>query len=306
MLRKRLNLRLALGFLLTAGTVIPCGLCGTSRAAGGDLVVINNEALKDDSNGPANNLSAAAWGQDDWDVPKKADQQMEVQGQWALPNFDQWVLGNRTSGQIKSSLKVRLALQVQNVARACDLSAAQREKLELAGDCDLCRVLQTIEELRERFRQAPQDQESYSRLINDGSRMQMMLQTGIFGESSLYQKVVRQTLNGDQSARYERQERERRKFHYEAKIQQVMSNLESSISLTADQRQQLTKLLLDETEPPKKFGQYDFYVVFFQLGKLDDAKLKPILDESQRQSLRKAIDRYRGIERTLRAQGVLD
>jgi hypothetical protein len=248
---------------------------------------------------------SVAWGQDDWDVPKKAAQPMAVQGQWSLPNFDQWVLGNRNPGQIENTLKVFLALQVRAVARACELSPAQREKIELAGECDRKRMLRAIDELRERFRQAGQDQETYSRLINEGSTMQNALQTGIYGESSLYQKVLRQTLKGDQSLRYEKQERERRKFRYEAKIELVMSNLESSISLTADQRKRLVKLLVDETEPPKKFGPYDIYVVFYQLGKLGDAKLKPILEESQRQSLNRLVNQYRGMERTLKAQGIL-
>ena len=99
------------------------------------------------------------------------------------------------------------------------------------------------------------------------------------------------------------EERERRKFRYEAKIELVLSNLENSISLRAEQRQRLVKLLLDETEPPKKFGQYDFYVVLFQAGKLGEAKLRPILDDAQWQSLKKVLDQYRGMERFLKSQG---
>jgi hypothetical protein len=256
-------------------------------------------------------LRGPARGQDDWDVPKKAaDGPMNgnfvQQGQWTLPNFDQWVLRGRSRDQFESTLKSLLALQVQNVGRACQLSAAQREKLELAGECDLKRTSRQIDKLREEFRQAAQDQETYSRLINEGSQMQMALQTGIYGDSSLYQKVLRQTLNGEQSQGYERQERLRRKFRYEAKIELVMSNLESTISLTVEQRQRLVKLLVDETEPPRKFGQYDMYVVFMQLGKLSDEKLKPILDESQRQSLARLVNQYRGMEQMLKAQGVLD
>jgi hypothetical protein len=81
--------------------------------------------------------------------------------------------------------------------------------------------------------------------------------------------------------------------------------VEGSISLTADQRKGLVKVLLDKTEPPKRFGQYDMYVVFWQIGKLDEASLKPVLDDAQRQSLKKMADRFQGMEQTLRAQGYL-
>ena len=250
-------------------------------------------------------LQLPARGQDDWDVPKKPVDPAAVQGQWNLPNFDQWVLGNKTRDQIKGMIKQMLALQLQNVSLACELSAGQREKIELAGEFDRIRMSRAIDDLGERFRQAAQDQETYSRLINEGSAMQMSLKSGVYDDSSLFRKVVRQTLDRDQALRYERQERLRRKFRYEAKIELALSNLEASVSLTAGQQQRLVKLLIDETEPPKKFGQYDTYVVFMQLGKLSEAKLKPILDDSQRKSLKTLVNRFRGMERMLQAQGYL-
>lgn len=250
----------------------------------------------------------SARGQDDWDVPKKAAEQ-PAQGfnRFALPGFDQWVLRGRTNEQLESTQKTLLTLQIDSVARACELSADQREKLQLAGQCDIKRLSREVDALRERFRAAtqPVDQQKYSELINEGSAMQGKLQSGIYGDSSLFQKVLAQTLSREQRVRYERQERQRRQFRYQAKIELILSNLEGSISLDADQRQKLVKLLVDGTEPPRKFGQYDTYVVLFQLGKLDEAKLRPILDESQRKSLKRVGDNYRGMEQFLRQQGYL-
>jgi hypothetical protein len=246
-----------------------------------------------------------AWGQDDWDVPKKAVNQPNQQFVMALPDFDQWVLGGKTRDQIERLVKSQLALQVDSVALACELSDAQREKLRLAGEGDLIRLHRTIEQFREKFRDAGQDQQKINTVVSEASSLQIKMQTGLYDDSSLYQKVLRQTLNHEQAARYEQQERERRKFHYEAKIELAMSNLENSISLRAEQRQRLVKLVLDETEPPKKTGQYDYYVVLLQMSRLDDEKLKPILDDAQRQSLKKVFDRYRGVEPFLRKQGYL-
>jgi hypothetical protein len=293
------KLRFVLSFLLTA-TVIPGGLYRGTTVAGQRLIVTNNEAIDDDSNANVANAPPAAWGQDDWDAAKKAANKPARQGVFALPDFDSWVL----RGQTESTLKSMLALQIESVAR-CELSAAQREKLQMAGEGDLKRLARTIGELREKFREAGQDQQKYNELIQEGSAMQMKLQSGIYGESSLFQKVLRQTLNHEQSVRFEQQERERRKFRYEAKIELVMANLEGTISLTAEQRQRLVKLLVDETEPPKKFGQYDNYMVFVQAGRLEEAKFKPILDDSQRRSFKKLLDQYRGMDQFLRQQGYL-
>jgi hypothetical protein len=243
--------------------------------------------------------------QDDFDVPKKVDNRNMFEGQWTLPNFDQWVLQGRTKTQIETTIKQSLALKMEAVSRACKLSDAQREKLEMAGELDVKRTSRAIDELREKFRIAAQDQETYSRLINEGSAMITSLQSGIYSEASLFHKVIDQTLTREQSVNYERQERERRKSRYQANIELVLSNVEGSIILTADEQKKVVKLLLDETEPPKRFGQYDTYLVFVQLSKLPEAKIKTILDDTQRKSLKRLVDRFRGMEQTLKMQGYM-
>jgi hypothetical protein len=249
--------------------------------------------------------TALVQAQDDWDVPKKPVDRPNQNFRFAMPDFDQWVLGGRNRGQSEDMLKSQLTLRIESANRVCELTAAQREKLRLAAEGDLKRLARAIDEARDKYREVGQDQQKYNAFINQVSKLQIKMQSDVFDESSLYQKVLRQTLNHEQSVRYEQQERERRKFRYEAKIEMVLSNFENSIALRADQRQRLVKLILDETEPPKKFGQYDFYVVLIQLARLDDEKLQPILDDAQRQSLQKVFNQYRGMEQYLRTQGYL-
>ncbi len=202
-------------------------------------------------------------------------------------------------------LKSQLALQVESVARACRAFRRPTGETATGGRGRPETAARTIDEFRDKFREVGQDQQKLNAIGREASVLQTKMQTGIYDDSSLFQKVLRQTLNREQSVRYERQERERRKFRYEAKIELVLSNLENSIVLRAEQRQRLVKLLLDETEPPKKFGPYDFYLVLFQAGKLGEAKLKPILDDAQWQSLKKVLDQYRGMERFLPVTGIL-
>jgi hypothetical protein len=254
--------------------------------------------------GPGGLCARIAQAQDDWDMAKKPADRQNGNVRFGLPDFDQWVFGGR-GDMGENMLKTQLAVRLEAANHACELSPAQREKLRLAGEGDLKRLSRSIGQAREAYREIGQDQQklnAFSQLI---SKLQTSIQSGVFGESSLYQKVLQETLTKDQAARYELQERERRKFRYEAKIELVLTNFENSLVLRADQRQRLVKLIVDETEPPKKAGPYDFYAVLFQAAKLDDEKVKPILDEGQRESFKKVFNQYRGLEQFLRGQGYI-
>jgi len=300
--------RFLLSILAAAGIVFAGGLHGKVAGQPGQIIFRGVAPTT-----PAQAAAAPALSGDDWDVGEKGGGQPRQPGmvnqfqqvRFALPDFDQWVLGGRPRDQIERGLTSLLALQIDSVARACELSGAQRQKLQLAGDGDLRRLFRKIEEVRDKFRDIGQDQQKYNTAINEGSMLQMKLQSGIYDDSSLYQKVLRQTLNREQSDRLEQQERQRRKFRYEAKIELVLTQLESSILLRAEQRQRLVKILVEETEPPKKFGQYDYNLILFQAAKLGEAKLKPILDDAQWQSLKRMLDQNRGMEMFLRQQGFL-
>ncbi len=251
-----------------------------------------------------------AWGQDDYDAGKHAANQPDrrnVMGpaMMAQADFDRLVSGGKTREQMEQTLESLLALQVDSVAHTCGLSEAQRKKLELAGRGDVKRFSRSVEQLKEKFREVGQDQQKLNDLWREVSPLQMKMQTGVFGDASLYRKILKQTLDRGQSERYEQQERQRRKFYYEARIELALSNLETTLPLRAEQRQRLARLLLDETEPPKKLGQYDEYVVLLQARRLGEAKLKPIFDDAQWQAFKRTLDRLQGIEERLRLNGLL-
>jgi hypothetical protein len=98
---------------------------------------------------------------------------------------------------------------------------------------------------------------------------------------------------------------ERRKFRYRASIEVAVTNLESTVPLRHTQHEAIVKLLLDETQPPPTFGQYDQYLVMHQLGKLAEPKLKPLLDERQWKLLEGQIQQYKGMEQFLIQNGLI-
>jgi hypothetical protein len=247
-----------------------------------------------------------ACGQDDWDARPKAAQPGVGQGNVvAMPqrDFDQWVFGGMNRAQVEQRLDSQLAMQVDAAATACGLSDAQQTKLRLAGRADIKEYFDTVERAREKFRDVGQDQQKLQQMWQEIAPLQTKARVAFFDDTSLLQKALKRTLDDRQSALYEQQERERRKFRYEAKIELVVAMLESRMPFRAEQRQKFTKLLLDETKPPQKFGQQDYYVVLYQAGKLDEQKLKSIFDETQWKPLKQALDQARQMERFLKSNG---
>lgn len=259
-----------------------------------------------DASLPSGRLARA---QDDWDAGRQAAKRQEERGfmgMMAPADFDRWVSGGRNPDQLQRTLESRLSLHVDADARLCGLSAAQKEKLELAGHGDIKRFFRSMDELKERFRQMEgQNQEKFNKIATEVHAFQRKMHSDPFGESSLYRKILKQSLDRDQSARYEQGDLERRKFRYEARIEAAMSNLESIIPMRAEQRRQLVKLLLEKTPPPKKFGQYSYYAVLYQMRTMGEAKLRPIFDDAQWQALNRLLERMRGLEQHLRADGLL-
>ncbi len=82
-----------------------------------------------------------------------------------------------------------------------------------------------------------------------------------------------------------------------------MELLNNSVGFTEDQRQRLVKLLIDQTRPPRKLGQNDYYAVLYLLAMLPEAKVKPIFDDVQYRSLRRQLDQAKGLGAWLKQNG---
>ena len=257
-------------------------------------------------------FEAIVWGQDDWEVEEDAPARPGPLAPAASERpenaFDQMVFrGNGNARQEKKRLESLLTLQVESVELACGLSDAQKRKLQLAGCGDMKRFFGSVEENRKMFRKVRNDRNKINQFWQDIQPLQAKLNSGFFDDVSLFHKVLRRTLDSEQFAKYEQQESERRKFRYEAKIGLVVAMLENGMPLRDEQRQRFVKLLVDETQPPRRFGQsqYDYYVVLFQAAKLPENKLKPIFDDAQWRALSQQFAQAKAMERTLRKNGIV-
>lgn len=234
--------------------------------------------------------------------------QAMVQNQFEVheSNFDQWVFGSgRTATQGKQRIETLLTLNIEDVDRTCKLAEAQRKKLLLAGRGDIKRYFDEVEVVRKEFLVVRKDQEKFNQIWQKIQPLQTKLATGIYTDESFFLKTVHSTLTSEQAAAYDKAQFERRKMRYFARIDHFVAMMENNLPMRDQQRQQLIKLLQEETRIPRKVGTYDFYVVQYQLANIPEEKLKPLFDKQQWQSMQQQIAQGRGMEQFLRTNKIL-
>jgi hypothetical protein len=225
---------------------------------------------------------------------------------WTDEQFDQYVFqqhGNASTARVR--LKESLELYTEDVDQTCGLSDAQKQKLRLAGQGDIEHFFRKYKEVKTKFQAIRNDQQKANQIFQDISPLQAKLATGMFDRDSLLQKCLVNTINREQFLRYLKVDKERQRFHHEAKIGVIISLLEQAVPVTADQRRKLGELLRKETKPPRKSGQYDYYAMMHQASKIDDEKFQQILDDIQWKVFSQQLGQMRGMEKWLKQNGIL-
>jgi hypothetical protein len=283
-------------FLLAA--VAAASWCSTAGAQVGQVII--REVRRVDVQAAVQDPAAEDDAADDAVVVQAAPVFMMNDNQ-----FDMWVFGNRNSGSGRNKLDSLLDLNVDDVSHTCGLSGIQQHKLLLAGRGDIKRFLDQVDEKRKKFDKVKTDQNKIGEMYQELLPFQAAFQSGVFGEGSLYAKTLRRILGEYEDSRYQEVVRDKNRFRYRAKAELVTAQLDQTIGFRDEQRRKLVDLILSETPPPKRYGQYDFYFILYQMGKIDREKLKPLFEEKQWVFLIRQLDQVRGMEQFLRNQGML-
>ncbi len=221
-------------------------------------------------------------------------------------NFDQWVFqraGNASAG--RQRIRSRLKLQFDELHRVCGLTDAQKQKLALAAEGDTKRFFDQVEEVRQKFLKVRNDQNAFGQIWQEIQPLQTKQAAGLFGDKSFYAKTLRKTLDAEQVEKYQAVLDERRRFRYRASIEVAMATLESSVALRNEQREALVHILIDKTQPPIAFGQYDYYLVMYRLASLPENDLKPLLDERQWKLMQQPFNQARSMKAMLIQNGMI-
>jgi len=175
-------------------------------------------------------------------------------------NFNSWAFGKPdTSDAIRAGVVSTLTLQLAEVERCCTLTIAQKEKLRLAGQGDIEQFFNRVEEKRRLYCDQPIDQQKVGQVHAEIVPLQTILASGLFGDGSLFARVLRSTLGTEQLESYEQQLAERRAYRYQARVEQEVATLTRTMGLPAEQCRRLSDLIVAETRPPRAFGRYDHF-----------------------------------------------
>jgi len=220
--------------------------------------------------------------------------------------LDQWVFSNvGNSAQAFSQIDTQVKLRIEAVDRVSSLSREQKLKLQLAADRDIKKFRDEYDQLKLKYQHTKQNPNNTTAVMTAIAPLKQQWEAGILGESSMLSKIIESTLTADQWAAYQKELAERTGYRYRAKIKLALTTLESSVPITVEQREQLERLLVAETKPPKKFGQFDTQVVLLQAANLPEAKFKNIFDDGQMKLLQQAFQQVKGMEPMLKQQEIL-
>jgi hypothetical protein len=226
---------------------------------------------------------------------------------WTDETIDQWIFGSgRNAQQARKRLETQLTLRIDELDRACQLTEEQKKKLQLAGQGDIKRLYDDTAIIRQKFDKLRNDQNAINQIFQEIQPLQARISAGIFRAESFYQKSVLKILGAEQAAKMAQLDLDRRIFRYHANILLTLTVVDAGVPLRDEQRQKLIKLLQEETKPPKRFGQYDSYVVMLQMSKLPPEKIKAILDETQWKAMQGQFQQAKGLELYLQQNGILD
>ena len=230
--------------------------------------------------------------------------------------FDRWVFqdnqpvegrnrnGDAATGRARINLQLKAMLD--DLVQVCQLNDSQQQKLALAARGDMTRFFDQVEEVRRKYLAVKDDQNRMNEVWPQISSLQQQFSRGLFGDKSLFAKILRKTLTDEQHAKYQAVLLDRRRTGFKAAIELSLHSFGNGVGLRGEQQEALQKLLLEETQPPLLFGQQDRNVVMLRLSQLPAAKLKGVLDKDQWKKLQPQVLQASGHEDTLIHHGVIE
>jgi hypothetical protein len=218
--------------------------------------------------------------------------------------FDAWVFRqDRTPEAARWRLDSLLELQIDEYDRACKLSAPQKQKLQLSGRGDIKRFFDRYETAKDRYRNLTGENQNVQEILQEANPLSAALQAGLFGETSLLRRSIPNVLTTEQLSHYESVVEEQMHSRHLATINLVVTSLEQAGKFPKAEREKFIEVMSRETKLRQKPGQYDFYYLLGQLGRLPEKKYKPLLTDAQLEMLEKYQTQFQRLEPLLRQAG---
>ncbi len=205
-----------------------------------------------------------------------------------------WALNGQNEQQVAKQLRSEYQMRIRIIDRICELEQEKQNKLKLAAEADITRFLRDVARTRREVDALEIDNNNVQEAWQVVSPLATRVQTGMFGDGSLFQKVFRSLLDDSQQQLYEAQLQRDRQRRWGAITRTNVADMEKATPLLGHQREKLLKLL-DAVKVPEKLNKHmDGYVGYLRLIKVDEQDLAEFLDEHQLAVLRQYQERYQG------------
>jgi hypothetical protein len=214
--------------------------------------------------------------------------------------FDRWVFPFGGAEKAAAQFKAQLSDKIRELDRMYDLTPEQKKKLQVAGNRDIQRFFDSVREKKAILDRPAENNVQLRSMVRE---LQMLRRSVLaefpFGEGSLLAKTLKKNLAAEQGSRYN-------KAFYRSRVEWIVDSSSLRLNLSREERGRFVALILEETPPLKRYGDYDAQAVIFQASKLPRAKLEPILGEAGLHQLRERFREVRPYVRGLLAEGYID
>jgi hypothetical protein len=223
-------------------------------------------------------------------LAKPAVAQVRANNDWV----SMWALNGQSDQAFAKKLRSEIKMRVRVIDRICELDESQKAKLQIAADADVTRFMRDIARTREVLDGMKIDNNDVNEAWQIVSPLTTRVREGMFADGSLFQKVVRSSLNKSQQGQYEAELENQRQRRWRAITRVNVAEIEKAMPLLGEQREQLLQLL-DAVKVPKRLnGNMDGYIGYLRLIKVNREDLEEFLDEHQLAVLDQYRDRYKG------------
>ncbi len=241
-----------------------------------------------------------------------AEQNRNING-FRIEHFDQWVFSNQQEiAGAKTQLLERLEAEANSIQSTCDLSDEQKEKLLLAGRGDIQVFTQLYAATKAKFAENLKkgDQQAVQNIWQEIQPLKRKYHGLIFGEGSLFEKVLGHLLDEQQTARIEKLRREQRKFQYQSAVMLLISQFDRAAPFTHENREKLLALIYEHSRPPKSFTgeNHSHYVTYYLLGQMSEIpedELHPLFEEAAWKVVKQQIKQGKRMKRNLEKRGLV-
>jgi hypothetical protein len=217
--------------------------------------------------------------------------------------FNQWLTNGRATPQ--QQFETQLSGRLSRLDATCELTHHQRVKLELAARGDIARFQSELAPVHDELVGQSFDQNRFDAVFQKIAPFQERIRRGILDDGSLFQKVLANTLDGEQRLAYERAESEQIAFQYRAAVKLFVATLDATAPMLDKQREDLLALLLKTTQPPKRWvSRYQWIYVLYQVSK-EPPEVQTILDAAQLRCFKNAVKQGARYGPTLKQEGML-